>query len=96
MFEVDLDLLDETVEEMARSGEALDDLLDEVSQRVAALHLTWAGRAALAQRGAQAEWETGFRQMREALAAMRTAGRAAHANYADAAATNLRMWERAS
>ena len=34
---VDLDLLDETVAELAQSGEALDDLLDEVSRRVSAL-----------------------------------------------------------
>jgi len=95
-FEVDLDLLDAPVAELARCGEALDVLLDEVGQRVAALHLTWSGAAALAQDGAQAEWEAGFRQMREALAEMRTAGRVAHGNYLDAASTNLRMWEQAS
>ena len=43
-FGVDLDLLDDTVAEMARCGEALDALLDEVARRVAALHVTWAGR----------------------------------------------------
>ena len=90
---VDLDLLDETVEEMARSGEALDDLLDEVARRVGALQLTWAGAAAAAQEGAQDDWEAGFRQMRDALRSMRTAGRVAHDNYRDAAATNLRMRE---
>lgn len=95
-FGVDLDVLDETVAEMERCGGALDVLLDEVSRRVAALHLTWAGAAALAQDGAQAEWEVGFRQMRDALASMRSAGRVAHGNYGDAAATNLRMWEQIS
>ena len=93
MFDVDLDLLDETVAEMTRSGEALEDLLDDVSRRVAALHVTWAGSAALAQEGAQAQWESGLRQLRAALSAMRTAGRVAHGNYGDAVATNLRMWE---
>jgi hypothetical protein len=75
-FEVDLDLLDDTVAEMTRCGESLDVLL--------------------AQDGAQAEWEAGFRQMRDALAAMRTAAQVAHGNYVDAASTNLRMWEQAS
>jgi WXG100 family type VII secretion target len=93
MFSVDLDLLGETVAELARCDQALDDLLDEVSRRVAGLHLTWSGAAAVAQEGAQAEWEAGFREMREALAAMRAAGRVAHGNYGDAASTNLRMWE---
>ncbi len=96
MFSVDLDLLDETVAELARSGEALDALLDEVSRRVAALHVTWAGSAAIAQAGGQAEWEAGYREMREALAAMRAAGRLAHRDYGEAAATNLRMWEQVS
>ncbi|GAA4737044.1 pore-forming CpnT exporter EsxE [Nocardioides endophyticus] len=93
---VDLDLLDETVADMARSGEALDVLLDEVSRRVAALHVTWAGSAAIAQEGAQAEWAAGFRDMRAALAAMRAVGRTAHDSYRDAAATNLQMWEQVS
>lgn len=96
MFSVDLDLLDETVTELTRCGAALDDLLDEVSRRVAALQETWVGSAAIAQEGAQADWEAGFREMRDALAAMRTAGRSAHGHYGDAAATNLRMWEQVS
>ena len=96
MFSVDLDLLDETVLEMARCGTALDDLLEEVDRRVSALQVTWAGLAAVAQEDAQAEWEAGFRQMGAALASMRAAGRVAHGNYGDAAATNLRMWEQVS
>jgi ESAT-6 family protein len=95
-FGVDLDLLDETVAELTRCGAGLDDLLDEVSRRVVSLHLTWAGAAAGAQEGAQAEWEAGFRQMREALGDMRSAARVAHGNYRTAAATNLRMWEQVS
>jgi WXG100 family type VII secretion target len=93
---VDLELLDDTVTEMTRCGAALDDLLDEVARRVSSLHLTWDGATAVAQDGAQVEWEAGFRDMREALAAMRVAGRAAHGSYGDAAATNLRMWEQVS
>jgi len=95
-FAVDLDLLDDTVAAMARCGDTLDSLLHEVSHRVAALHVSWAGAAALAQDGAQAEWEAGFRQMRDALASMRVAGRVAHDHYREAAATNLRMWGQVS
>ena len=93
MFEVDLDLLDETVAQMTRCGEGLDDLLDEVSRRVAELHLTWTGAAAIAQDSAQAEWEAGFRAMRTALAVMRADADIAHGHYSAASATNLRMWE---
>jgi ESAT-6 family protein len=95
-YVVDLDLLADSIAELARCGDALDVLLDEVSQRVRALHVTWAGAAALAQEEAQADWEAGFRQMRDALTAMRRAAAVAEGNYGRAAATNLRMWEQIS
>ena len=93
MFAVDLEELLDTIADMARSTTALDSLLSEVEARVGALHDVWSGRAATAQSAAQAEWETGFRSMRDALATMRAAAATAHENYADAAATNVRMWE---
>lgn len=93
MFAVDLEELLGTVDVMARCGAELDVLLDDVAERIAGLHLTWSGEAAAAQATAQAEWEAGFREMREALAAMRAVADVAHGNYRDAVATNLRMWE---
>jgi ESAT-6 family protein len=93
MYAVDLDELLATTDALGRCGADLDALLADVTARVAALHDTWAGRAAVAQAEAQAEWETGFREMREGLAAMRAAGAAAHQRYDAAATTNLRMWE---
>lgn len=92
-FAVDLDEMLGVVEELARCGAALDGLLDEVAARVAALQQTWSGRAADAQAGAQVEWERGFREMRAALAVMRSAADTAHGNYECAATANLRMWE---
>jgi WXG100 family type VII secretion target len=96
MYAVDLAELQATVDELARTGTALDELLDEIAARVAALHGTWSGLAAGAQAVAQAEWEAGFREMREGLAAMRGAGAAAHGNYSAAADTNVRMWQQVS
>ncbi|KQW49094.1 hypothetical protein ASC77_10355 [Nocardioides sp. Root1257] len=96
MFAVDLDLLDETIASLARCAAALDERLDEVERRVTELHVVWSGAATDAHAAAQTEWETGFREMCEALAAMGTAGRLAHGNYVDAASTNLRMWEQVS
>lgn len=92
-FAVDLDDLLRSIDEMARSGAALDLLLDEVAVRVSALHDTWSGEAATAQAAAQSEWEAGFRRMRAALASMRAAADVAHVSYTDAAGTNLQMWE---
>ena len=93
MFAVDLDDLLATVDDLAACGSEVADLLGEVSRQVAALHVTWSGRAALAQAAAQADWEEGCRAMHDGLAAMRAAATTAHANYADAAGANLRMWE---
>jgi WXG100 family type VII secretion target len=93
-FSVEVDELLAVVGELARCGEALDRLLDDVAGRVTRLHLTWAGEAADAQVAAQSAWEGGFRDMRGALAAMRQAAEVAHDNYTSAAAANLRMWER--
>ncbi|GAB3199829.1 hypothetical protein GCM10027062_17570 [Nocardioides hungaricus] len=92
MFDVDLDELLATVDDLAGCGAALDSLLDEVARRVAALHATWSGRAAVAQAAAQAEWEAGFAGMRDGLADMRATATTAHGNYSDAAGTNMRMW----
>lgn len=88
MFAVDLDELLGTIDEMVQCGHELEALLEEVAR----IHLPWSGRATLAQVAAQAEWEAGFRSMREALGVMRAAADVAHGNYAEAASTNLRMW----
>lgn len=93
MFAVDLDDLLATVDDLAACGDQLADLIAEVARDVAALQATWSGRAAAAQVSAQADWEAGFRAMQDGLAAMRAAGATAHRSYADAAGTNLRMWE---
>jgi len=44
MYTVDLEELLDTVGDLARCGEALDALLDQVTARVAALHGGWSGR----------------------------------------------------
>lgn len=93
MFAVELDDLLATVDDLAACGSDLDALLADVVRRIVTLHGTWEGRAALAQAAAQADWEAGFRAMREGLATMRSAASTAHGNYGDAVAANLRMWE---
>lgn len=93
MYAVDLEELLATIDDLAACGSELDALLADVAHRVEALHGTWSGRAALAQTAAQADWEAGFRAMRDGLATMRSAGSTAHENYSDAVGANLRMWE---
>lgn len=92
-FEVDPDQLAHVVDRMAACESGLRDLAADLERRVQALHLTWRGDAAAAHELAQAAWDDGFREMRDALRQMRTAARTAHDNYTAAADTNLRMWE---
>ncbi|MGB0102464.1 MAG: WXG100 family type VII secretion target [Nocardioides sp.] len=92
-YGVELDDLMATIDDLARCGRSLDDLLAEVAARVVALHDSWEGRSALAQATAQADWEAGFAQMSRGLAVMRESAATAHENYSGAAATNLAMWE---
>lgn len=95
-YAVDLDELLDTVTDLRRCGDALDALLDDVTRRVAALHLTWSGGAAVAQSAAQSEWESGFDAMRAGLETMRASADIAHVHYSEAGATNLRMWGQVS
>lgn len=91
-FAVDLDDLARVVGEMAACHSQLHDVADALTSRVRALHGSWAGEAAAAHEVAQRAWDAGFAEMREALADMRTAARAAHDHYTGAASTNVEMW----
>ena len=93
VFSVDADQLTHTVDQIAACGETLHQLAAELEARSASLHLTWDGAAAGAHHEAQAEWQRGFRAMRDALDQMRAATRTAHTNYTSAADTNVRMWQ---
>jgi WXG100 family type VII secretion target len=93
VFAVDADDLAHVVDQLAACESALHELAADLERRIAALHVSWDGQAAAAHLVAQAEWEHGFRGMREALAVMRVAGRVAHGNYTASAETNLQLWE---
>lgn len=92
-FAVDLDQVHDTIDTLDHNAQGFDELLDRLQARVTGLHGTWSGLAAAAHHEAHAEWTAGFATMRQALGQMRGAAQVAHDNYADAATTNLRMWE---
>ena len=93
VFEVDADELLHVVDRMAACEAGMRDLAADLERRIDALHLTWQGEAAAAHVLAQATWDRGFADMRDALRQMRAAAHTAHGNYTAAADTNLRMWE---
>jgi WXG100 family type VII secretion target len=93
-YKVDLDLLDTRIAQMEAFERRLDADLARLDEAIAALHDTWSGLAAQAQRDAHARWLAGAREMRTALAGLRGAARIAHGNYQGAVTANRTMWER--
>lgn len=91
-FTVDLDDLELTVQRMAQAGARIESGVAELEGRLAKVHGAWHGPAADAHRAAHEEWSRGLAVMRAALDDFHARARTAHANYAEAAATNVRMW----
>lgn len=91
-FSVDLEHLDETVARLVGLAAFIDDHLDGIEQRVAALHDTgWEGVAARAYGDAHREWMAGAKELVTGVREMSDAAKAAHAAYTRALDTNRRM-----
>jgi WXG100 family type VII secretion target len=91
-YAADLPLARDVVASLAAVEAELSDVVLDLRWRVARLHETWAGTAAAAHLEAHATWEASYREMHEALAAMRSAVRIACDNYADASASSAANW----
>lgn len=92
-FTVDVEELFRTIGEMHTCESNLHRLAESLESRIEELHRTWQGEAATAQRAAQAQWEKGFQEMRDALARLRQAAGIARDNYAGAVQVNVEMWQ---
>ena len=92
-FSLDVDDLAAVVDDLTRGHTAISALAADLERRIDELHLSWEGQAAQAHRLAQAAWNQGFEEMRDALARMRQAADTAHRNYTSAAAVNHQLWE---
>jgi WXG100 family type VII secretion target len=91
-FRVDPAALLAVVDRMAAFDSELEAHLAQAAQSVARLGASWHGDAGEAERAAQARWDEGAREMREALARLRQIAERAHENYSSAARTNSHMW----
>jgi WXG100 family type VII secretion target len=92
VFTVDAGELWHAVDRMAACGSALHELAADLERRIASLHISWQGEAATAHQVAQAEWEHGFRTIREGLGTMQSAAGVAYDNYSAAVEANLQQW----
>ena len=91
-YAVDLDLARDVVASLTAVESELDEVVEDLRWRVARLHETWAGTAAAAHLTAHGSWESSYRDMHEALMAMRRALGTAASNYSAAATSNTSMW----
>lgn len=92
-YSVDLDQLDRVIGQMAKFDTALDEHMKKLDARINRLHTTWSGDAAKAHKVEHDKWMQAAREMRHAMATMRSAGNTAHANYTRAIAANVSMWD---
>ncbi|WP_405495632.1 WXG100 family type VII secretion target [Nocardia sp. NBC_00511] len=90
-YRVDLAHLEQVTARIAALRGFLDDSLAGVDSRIAAAHTNWSGPAADRHAEAHRQWLAAAGEAAEGIEAMRAAAAAAHRNYTDAVATNLRI-----
>jgi WXG100 family type VII secretion target len=92
MLVVDFAQLQAAIDHMAKFGQEVTEVLDDVDAAMAALRSTWHGEASDQQAQAQQQWDEGAEQMKAALEQLKTIAEAAHENYSDAVSKNGQMW----
>jgi WXG100 family type VII secretion target len=92
MLVVDFAQLQAAIDHMAKFGQEVTEVLDDVDAAMAALRSTWHGEASDQQAQAQQQWDDGADQMKAALDQLKTIAEAARKNYSDAVSKNGQMW----
>ncbi len=91
-YDADLELAAHVIASLTSVEDHLDEVVTDLRWRVARLHETWGGLAAVGHIEAHASWHSSYVEMRRALADMRSAVRTAALNYSTAAEDNTSMW----
>lgn len=92
MLVVDFAQMQAAIDHMAKFGQEVTEVLDDVDAAMAALRSTWHGEASDQQAQAQQQWDEGAEQMKAALEQLKTIAEAARKNYSDAVSKNGQMW----
>ncbi|GGL40951.1 WXG100 family type VII secretion target [Nocardia jinanensis] len=93
-FQVDLAELEDITARVGNFIGFLSDSLTGLEQRMASLHQTWSGDAAIAQAGAFRQWAAGATDVAEGIDIMRQATLAARDRYIAAIEANRQMFGR--
>ncbi|BBY48929.1 ESAT-6-like protein [Mycolicibacterium arabiense] len=92
MLVVDFAQMQAAIDHMAKFGQEVTEVLDDVDAAMAALRSTWHGEASDQQAQAQQQWDEGAEQMKAALEQLKAIAEAARKNYSDAVNKNGQMW----
>lgn len=92
MLVLDFAQMQAAIDHMAKFGQEVTEVLDDVAAAMAALRSTWHGEASDQQAQAQQQWDEGAEQMKAALEQLKTIAEAARKNYSDAVNENGQMW----
>jgi WXG100 family type VII secretion target len=89
---VDFGQLQAAIDHMAKFGQDVTEVLEDVDQAMATLRATWHGEASDAQAQSEQQWEQGAEQMKTSLEQLRKIADTARTNYTDAVNKNGQMW----
>lgn len=91
-FRADLEGLSQLLDRLQAVDRRAVRIAADLDQDARRLETQWSGMAADRHEAAHRRWLQAHDQLRSAAADLARFVRAAHANYTDAAATNVRMW----
>lgn len=91
-FKIDLQQLDSAIASMQEFTDDTSEILEQVSNTVAALRVNWTGIGSDAYQDAQDRWVRGTRDMTDNVTELREVAETAHANYSNAIDANTSMW----
>ncbi|OZD69940.1 hypothetical protein CH272_02620 [Rhodococcus sp. 05-340-1] len=91
-FKIDLQQLDSAIASMQEFTDDTSEILEQVSNTVAALRVDWTGIGSDAYQDAQDRWVRGARDMTDNVTELREVAKTAHANYSNAIDANMSMW----
>ncbi|MFJ4658095.1 WXG100 family type VII secretion target [Nocardia sp. NPDC088792] len=91
-YRTDLTEMQRLIDRAAKIETTIEQRLDDIERRVAALHVDWTGIGAAAHSDAHARWIRAARELHQALTDLRTGTDRARTIYFNVVTTNQKMW----
>jgi WXG100 family type VII secretion target len=91
-YRTDLTEMQRLIDKATAISQTIEQRLDEIDRRVAALHVNWSGQSATAHSTGHAIWARAARDLHAVLESMRDHTDRARTTYTAVVQTNQRMW----